>query len=540
MPKVPTLSPEITPVQAPRVAEPVTLRPPAEAFGAGVQEARAASGDAAIKAGQMIGNRIIEHQQRDDENDVLQKQTQFQADLQNTLINPETDTNDVPKGLLNRQLGQTKGATVEYDQTAQQLKAKYLDSVNGPDQKEMMAKILDNHLINAREQVIRHEADQRDKDFRGTLDTSIKINVQNAASLSDPASVTRAIQAAQISATSGFKHLGLTAADAAAANRNLAGQMVQSAVSGVLEQDPKAAQAILAAHKDVIPATTVAELQKTIDGKLLYNRIQDVTAVAQNFRMADGMIDRSKVDAYVKTLKLPPEQEYQLTSHVEHLANIDYSEQMKRHQDAERSLMNDAVSAQSKGVPYNEALKLSTQYGWDPTSTANMQAQISKLYENPQDKFDYWINKQPQEAISAWSDVQNEIKNKFPKGQMIEINGQKRDKSEVFTQEMKNDLMGKTADQMRDIAKAKMEKVAVGPASFLGIPLPWNSTEVGAFQDAKTKADLSAANIVLERSYGAGKVNMARAKLAKEGKAVTPSNLNKLLGDPNVKWDGQE
>lgn len=533
MPKVPILQPSVA-TQPTAVPEPQVYRPPEEAFGGDIANAKAALGQQVQRTAQVASQRLIELQQRDAEQQALDLSTKFQTELQTKLHDTELDENGRPKGFLSRQLGQAKGSIPEFDAVAQELKGQYMENVQSPELRVQMNKVLDTHLSSAREQVIHNEATQREADFKNSLDSNMKTNVASAATLSEPVEVLKAIRLAQAQATGGYMHLGMDENTILYNNKALASEMVKSAVMGNLEDNPKKAQAILTAMTPLMNASDIQPLQKTIDGKMLYERIKDVTAVADNMRLSDGLIDRGRVNEYVRSLKLPADEEYSLISHVDHLAMVDYSITMKKRQDAQRDFTNDLVTSQSQGIPYDQALKIPAKYGWDATSIANMQAEVTKIYASPEEKFTTWISRQPQATQGAWAEATNTVKQKYGNS-VATIAGTQQKMADAALTELKQDCLGKSADQIRDIVKTKLDKVTIGPGAIWGNL--WPDKETAWKADANLRQGISEANMLLEKDYGADRVGQAKTFLAtsrdKDGRAIptTPANIKRVLDE---------
>jgi len=543
MPRIPVLEPSVAsrPVTLP---QPQVLRPPEEAFGTEVAAAQERLGQTIGRAGQVASQRLIELQQRNDEQNVLDQTTKFQTDLQGRLDDPTVDENGIPKGFLVRQRNQAKGATPQFDAVAQQMKAQYMQTVTAPELRNQMEKTLDVHLTSAREQVLHHEAAEGLASFKDSLDANQASAISNAATLSDPKDLAKAITVAQAATTGAAMHLGQSPDVVDIQNKTLAAKMVHASVMGVLDQNPTAAQAVFDANKDKMLQNDVEATQKLIDGQKIYVLTRDVwnsIAADPTFRLADGMVDRAKADAYVRSLKLEPKMEYEVMSHLDHRAMVDYSETMRKRQDAERSAVNEIIDAQSKGVPYDQALKIPSKYAWDTVSTANLEAEVTKLYANPQDRFNAWINRQPQPVQAAWAETMNTVKTKYGSS-MGKVAGTQEKLSDAAINALKEDCLGKTADQIRDITKTKLDKVVVGPYSFFGITLPINKTETGWKVDVQTEKGFSEAYMKLAKdpAYGFDRVEQAKAFLARNRKAVTPSNVKRALDEALSRQQGQE
>lgn len=307
------------------------LRPPEAAFGGGVPEATERMGAAVQNSGDMVFQRMMEQRDREMTQQNLDVQTQFQTELQNKLIDPELDDNNTPKGYLNRQLNQAKGATSSFDQDAMQLKQQYMGMVSSPFQKQEMNRILTTHLISAREQIVSHEAQQTQAAFDNSFQANMKSTVGNAAGISDPDMLNKYIAAAQLSATPGWKHAGLAPDATEAAKQAYAGEIVKSAISSSIERDPKQAQTLFDSSKNLLTPEAAAQMQNVIGDKKTFQVTQGVTDWAKsNARQADGYINMAPVEDHLKSLGLPPKLEYTALQDVRRNVWIDSQEVSKQ------------------------------------------------------------------------------------------------------------------------------------------------------------------------------------------------------------------
>lgn len=541
MPRVPVLEPtaSVKPVEAPA---PQAYRPPEESFGGSIAAAKGQLAEQVSKTTGLATDRLIELQRRDDEQQALDVSTKFQTELQNTLQDSTGDENGVPKGFLQRQLGQTKGSVPQYDAIAQELKTKYMGQIVAPELKGQMVKLLDTHLSAGREQVIHHEATQRAADFDQSLKTNMKVAVASVANMDVPLDIMKTLAISQETLHRGLAHQGVDEDTIYFKRRELAGEIVKSAVMGHIEQSATKAEQIFNIFSRLMNPDDAAALKKTIDGKKLYDIVNNVSAVANDFRMSDGMIDRAKLGTYVKGLKLPAEQEYQVMSHVDHLAAVDWTELQQRRQNAEREFTNEVVVAHSQGVPYDQALKIPAKHGWDTTSVANMQAEVTKLYASPEDKFTTWLSRQPEPTQGAWAETVNLVKAKYGSS-LGTVAGVRQKLADAALTELKQAALGKSADQIRQITADKMQKVTIGPGAIWGSI--WPDKAPGWKADAELRHGLSQANSLLERDYGPDRVGRAKAFLAtsrdKQGRPIpiTPANLKRVL-DESVRHRGPQ
>jgi len=124
---------------------------------------------------------------RDDKQKVLDIDTQFTKDLQDTLYSGETENikNDNgtitprPVGLLNRKLKQANNTSTDYEDSINKLKNKYLKG-----QPKEISQVLDNMFnqkyLSARDTVIKHETLQNNNDKDISLKANLEVIKNNA------------------------------------------------------------------------------------------------------------------------------------------------------------------------------------------------------------------------------------------------------------------------------------------------------------------------------------------------------------------------
>lgn len=357
MPRVPVIDAQVG-YGAPTTPVPPLIRPPEEAFGGDVASATERVGSSLEGAGNEAFKRVLELKQRDDAQQVLDTQTQFQQDLQNKLINPEPDDNGVPKGYLNRQLNQAKGSTLQFDQDAMDLKKQYMDAVPGAIQKQQMNEILSTHLTRAREQVIQNEATQSKDAFDNSFQANMKTTVGSAAGISDPTMLNQYIETAQIAAGPGWKHAGLAPDATEAAKKGYAEQIVKSALLPLTETDPSKAQDVLDANKNYLTPEAAAQMQNVINEKKVFQVVEGITDWAKNnARQADGFINMAPVEEHLKSLGLNPKMEYTALQDLRRNVWVDSAEVSKHFED---NMRQSTVNMLDGKMSISEAQRLFT------------------------------------------------------------------------------------------------------------------------------------------------------------------------------------
>lgn len=323
-----------------------------------------------------------------------------------------------------------------------------------------------------------------------------------------------------------------------ATSKTLVGMTQSLTASGLFED----ASAFLKKNESrIFPPSARETLENSIKQGKIYATVKEVSQAADGMRLSNGQIDKTALNIYIKNLKLPPDQEYAVMSHADHLAQVDYTELVQRRAAVETDFANKLIDWQSKGVPVDQTLKLAAQSGWDDLSRSQMQAMVYKIYANPEEKFNTWIGKQNQATQTAWAQAESMVTTKYPKSTVWDIGGNKVNAQKEALAELKNAVLGKSADQIRQITEEKLKNVPNPNAfSLFGVNL-WNKTKPSLYMDAAKNQMISEAYGKIEKDFNTpdhpDAVSQARAYMAthrdKDGKPfiISPANLLKFLQD---------
>lgn len=258
-------------------------QPPAAAFGANEIAANRETSKIVGNLGNVLAEHVIERQKQDRTAEVLKADTAFRNDLQQMMFSPETDDKGVPKGVMNRRLEQAHGATVGFDQDANQLRQKYLSGFQSRFQQEALSKAIDSSITSGRESVIRHEANQSEENRKNVLDSNLKQRVTDASFINDPVAFKQALIQGKEILGSGLKSLGFDDNTAKSKADDFTKNMVESAVDPIIMRDPAAGQAFFDSIKSDLNPGLQTDLQKDI-----YTRVRQV----------EEMIKREKEKVY--------------------------------------------------------------------------------------------------------------------------------------------------------------------------------------------------------------------------------------------------
>lgn len=531
MPKIPTLNPSIN-VNPVSIPSPVQSPTVTDAFGGQVSTAKANFGEAVSNALVNGAKAIMAVKERKEQQKALDSQTLFQKDLQDTLYSQDVDANGMPKGILNRQLSQAQRSTLQFDSIAPKLKEKYLSGLSGVQQKQEMQQYLDTHLLNAREQIIRHEADQNRKDYSNSLEANMESNINFAATVDDPAALNEIIKTSHTSAVQGLRFAGADPVSAKVQADDMAGKMLVSSINTQLEKNPTLALNILEKNSGVVPEKYRVELLKKIDGKMLDNQQVATWDTVKNFKTSTGEVDVQKSLDYVDKLDYPVERKKQIASYVQSMISVSNVELRQKRETSDREFTNELITLKSKGADYSSVLPLAAKYGFDETDIANKQATITSLYENKQDNFDLWINKQPETTQAAWEYAKQVLKSKYPASKKGDIPGypEKVNLYDAAVQELKLNAIGKNPDQIRSLVNEKIKDVVITPRSWW-----FDKKDAGWKRDAGVRVAISEGYTDLSNAYGDQLVTQARTYLRRNQLPDTPANVEQAIKALGIK-----
>jgi len=402
MPKVPVYQPQVNtrtgqapvPTQAPVVEG---------AFGAQVDAARGRLGEEIMRTGDIVSKRLLEMQIKADDQEVLNQATAYQRDLQKTLNDTTTDPDGVPKGLLARNLGQTRNITIDFDQQAGELGHKYLETVKGPNQREQLGKLIAGHSMASREQVIRHEATEREKDYNNTVKAAQDAAISTASNTTDPESLGVLMGTNADALRRSLTNRGEDAQTVENKTRVLNGELVKAAFTSVLDTDPQKAKRILESHGASIPGPVFSDLKQKLDGKLIFEERQNAYNEMSQLRDPEGFPDETAMETAIRVrTDLSPEKKEDLNRYVQSRAAEERTNITRARSGADRLFTNAINEGKQNGQKMDEALKLVPSYAYDPTDRAAKELYIQKLYSGPQET-------NPTQYIGLWEGIQNKI-----------------------------------------------------------------------------------------------------------------------------------
>lgn len=431
-------------------------------------------------------------------------------------------------GLMTRKGDAVKGAYDEFkekfDKAATDITSKYAQN---EDQRIGIAKLRSNYWQNFDANIQKHTASELESHAVETYGANLK-NQQFLAATNyhDPKQVQDSMTRQNETIDSMAGLLGKDKEWVTTMKREAKSDTYVEMVKGMLVNNQvKTARGFFDKNRADIDPTKALALDGAIDGKLIYNRVQQVSDFAQGARLEDGTMDLKAVHGYVDKMGLSPEDAYKVESHIQSIYAVDTAQTKQRQANALQSATEKMIDYESRGVPLLEAMKLGGQFGWNNKSTAQIQDMVTKVYASPADKFNTWIGQQAQGVQSAWAETESIVNAKYGNTDTVEVGGRTYKARQLALEELKQDVLGKSADQIREITNKQMENVTTG-TTLWGF---WHNKDISWKVDAGVKMDISQKYSDMEKEYGPDRVSQARATLALNGVPVTPDNVKALI-----------
>jgi hypothetical protein len=378
MPRVPVYDRQAQ-VKTTEVGTRVISKP--QPMGTEMAEAAGRAGAALMNTGNVLAQHMAERQKIEDERQVMERDTAARTELQDRLYKQDVDENGRPVGFLNRQKNHATGLTPEFDQTFRELKQKYVGSLANDTQKQLFSKMIDNHYEGLRGTVIRHEAEQGRELFKETVSSAVKQRISEAATISDPSLLLKAIDDAQGLQTGGLKRMGSQDDVVGAHNQVLAGELVKSSFGPLLSQDYRKAEAVLNAARSRVPADVAAEMDKALEGRKLEDERVSTWKQVAGHRLADGTPDTNRMQNSIFAREdLTTEKKEKLWDYVKVRAAEENQQRKQQEVATDHSFKNEVFAAKKGGANLDAALKLVSKYGGDEVAQQERTEIVKALY----------------------------------------------------------------------------------------------------------------------------------------------------------------
>lgn len=548
MPRIPIYQKSVQSL-TPKAIIPETIRPlGAERAMNAQNEAVRNYGNTVNKVIDKLGDVLIEHQKMQADAELADADSAFRTDVQKLL------SNDKGNGYLDKQLAQTRGATISFDENYEKLKNQYLQS--GSDyQKNMLARSIASYKDQVLAQVSRHEAVETRKAYNNSIDSNLKLRVADAASITDSELLKQSIAKAQEFSIERDKRNGLDELSIQNNNQMLAGAMTENAAKAIIDQNPMVARNLLNSVKDKLSAQDYEKIDSTIKGKEMFLRAQNTWTALSKYVLPDGSMDKEKMQkAIFNSDKYSAEDKEKLWSYVEAKANE--QDGFKRDHDhaVNTQFLNDIYKLKKENR-LDDALKLAGGIGGTLVDQAKREEIVRKVFSNEKDT-DPTVYRTLEDAVDEGKITKEELYQQLKLGNISSKDWARLDKElykkerglvgaenkdswakikllaeskitnendrNAFLYTVKQKIEGKNPDEAYALANQLLEK---DPRSgFFG----WTQDQLYKTEYEKMTENSKALGD-LSLKYSKEAVDNAVNSLKKRGKVIEPQYIEKVL-----------
>ena len=374
---------------------PGVVQPPAAAFGIH----STAVGDQLQNIGRQITERAIERQKQKDLQDIIDAETQYRKEMDELLYNPDN-------GLITtRKQNNAYNVTEDFDAAAEKIKQKYASRLATEEMKMKFYQLADSHYVANRNTVIRHEASQTQEAKLQSYKTNIALNVSDAAKDASAENIARLIGDSNAKTDAVLQPLGQDPETIAKVKKDVAGEIVASAVSVLLQAgDYKTAKERLREFRDQIPAEVAAKIKAEIEKVEFGEEMVKFWNEVKDLKLENGAPDYEAMEEKVRSKYSGTEFE-KVWSFVQGKAGEQERIELNARQDKDRSFTNEAVTAMKSGVLYEDALKIADKYAYDATDLLAKEEYIRKLYGVSKDGGRVSTQSDPSTYIGLWTGI---------------------------------------------------------------------------------------------------------------------------------------
>ena len=374
---------------------PGVVQPPAAAFGIH----STAVGDQLQNIGRQITEHAIERQKQKDLQDIIDAETQYRKEIDELLYNPDN-------GLITtRKQNNAYNVTEDFDAAAEKIKQKYASRLATEEMKMKFYQLADSHYVANRNMVIRHEASQTQEAKLQSYKTNIALNVSDAAKDASAENIARLIGDSNAKTDAVLQPLGQDPETIAKVKKDVAGEIVASAVSVLLQAgDYKTAKERLREFRDQIPAEVAAKIKAEIEKVEFGEEMVKFWNEVKDLKLENGAPDYEAMEEKVRSKYSGTEFE-KVWSFVQGKAGEQERIELNARQDKDRSFTNEAVTAMKSGVLYEDALKIADKYAYDATDLLAKEEYIRKLYGVSKDGGRVSTQSDPSTYIGLWTGI---------------------------------------------------------------------------------------------------------------------------------------
>jgi hypothetical protein len=390
--------------------------PPQAAFGGEMAQATQRMGATVEGIGEKLGDVWLQRQQMLKESQAFDAYSRYGRDLQDLTrtsdesgapkIDPETMK---PVGLLDRELADANGITVEFDRKQQALKGQYVAELKDPSQRAMFDKMASYHSSSLRESIIQHEARQGQAEFAESQKAAMAAITDSAGIIQDPAALKSAILVGYSITSKVLQRQGVSDPKVAAGEyERTAAAIVERPINEQLANGSwKTARALLDSVKERVSQKFADDAMAKISAKAFDDTREGVWTVLRqspNLRMQDGKtFDEEKARALIMDPKhltladpitgkpMETEQREKVVQFVKSMAGEEAQQQRKQEAAANASYSNAVVAGRAAGsMDLQAAHKLAAdpRFGFDASGIQGAQDFATRLFSGSDIKSD--------------------------------------------------------------------------------------------------------------------------------------------------------
>jgi hypothetical protein len=390
MPRVPEYQSQVAP-RTPALRTPTVSTQPQAAFGEQEAEANAKLGAAISQAGQALSGIAEQRMKMNAEKEALKLSTDFQTQLDEMLYSPDIedvlDENENvvsrPRGILNQKRGQLKNAGVRFDVGYGELLKEFEGRPKSEYEKAIFTRMEREHYTASRNSVFRHQAREEAADYRETIAAGLERIKQSAVQFVNADDLLNGLDRAQAINETGMRNMGRNEIEIEMENAALVGEIAQTTITALLENEPMRAQAIFEAVKGELSDDAIKDINEIIAGKTFADqRVQVWDAMGGLYRRADGSYDKEAMRAGIMGLPgFDTDKKEKLVSYAEARANDSEAAFRKGNAANDRAFLNKIIKMQSQGIPLDERLKVAAEFGRDEMDIRSKENAVKKMQD---------------------------------------------------------------------------------------------------------------------------------------------------------------
>lgn len=342
------------------------------------------------KAGSVFGELYAIQEKQEKKKKVFTAGMGAQAELDQALNSPDIGDDNLPKGLMNRKLGQTKDLTVNFDSKVNEIRDKYLAELDDDDEKQDFMSAFSTHALSSRDNVAKHQVKERNADQENARSSFIEMRIGRAATVPSDEALLAEINGAYKDNSDALALQGKDVTSIAIENQKIADKMIETNIYTKLETDPSSAKATLEILKDKVSPQFYQKTLKEIDGKRFENTRSDLyNSVFKSMKLSDGEPDIARMNKAIdSSTAWNPAQKEQLRSYMSSRAMEDLQNKNRQDKDIINQFSNEIIKGKQQGLTLDDALKSVGKYGGDAVDMKDREDIARKLYTDPGAKSD--------------------------------------------------------------------------------------------------------------------------------------------------------